>query len=66
LIVAGVGWYWWRHRDTDANRIGTLTVTQLVGRKNELSDTDAGLTHDFHLTENHRLRLAEGKRQRDF
>ena len=41
LIIAGVGWYWWRHRDTDANRIGTLTVTQLLGRKNDLGETGA-------------------------
>jgi len=39
LIVAGAGWYWWRHRDTDANRIGNLTVTQLLGRKNDLGET---------------------------
>jgi len=41
LIVGGIGWYWWRHRDTDANRIGTLTVTQLLGRKNDLGETGA-------------------------
>jgi len=41
VIVAGVGWYWWRHRDTEVNRIGTLTVTQLVGRKNDLGETGA-------------------------
>jgi serine/threonine protein kinase/Tol biopolymer transport system component len=41
LIVAGVGWYWWRHRDADVNRIGALTVTQLVGRKNGLGETGA-------------------------
>src|ERR1051325_6047903 len=43
LIVAGGGWYWWRHRNIDANRIGNLTVTQLVGRKNELGET--GVRH---------------------
>ena len=43
LIVAGVGWYWWRHRGPDANRIGTLTVTQLLGRKNDLGET--GVRH---------------------
>jgi serine/threonine protein kinase len=41
LLVAGAGWYWWRHRDTEVNRLGTLTVTQLVGRKNDLGETGA-------------------------
>jgi len=41
MIVAGVGWYWWRHWENDTNKIGTLSVTQLVGRKNDLGDTGA-------------------------
>ena len=43
LIMGAAGWYWWRHRDTEANRLGTLTVTQLVGRKNDLGET--GVRH---------------------
>lgn len=43
LIVAGVGWYWWRYRDSDFNRIGTLAVTKLVSRKNDLGET--GVRH---------------------
>jgi eukaryotic-like serine/threonine-protein kinase len=41
LIVAGLGWYWWRHRDNEVNRIGTVSVTQLLGRKNGLGETGA-------------------------
>lgn len=41
LVVAAAGWYWWRHRDNDANRIGAFSVTQLVGRKNDLGETGA-------------------------
>ena len=38
---AGTGWYWWRHRDSNPNRIGTLSVNQLLGRKNDLGETGA-------------------------
>jgi eukaryotic-like serine/threonine-protein kinase len=37
LIVAGVGWYWWRHRENGPN----LEVTRLVDRKNDLGETGA-------------------------
>jgi serine/threonine protein kinase len=43
LIVAGVGWYWWRHRDSEENRIGNLAVTKLVNRRNDLGET--GVRH---------------------
>jgi len=42
LIVLAGGWYWWRqHRELDASRLATLTVVQLVSRKNDLGETGA-------------------------
>jgi serine/threonine protein kinase len=35
------GWYWWRHREPDANRFAEFTVTQLVSRKNDLGESGA-------------------------
>jgi Tol biopolymer transport system component/tRNA A-37 threonylcarbamoyl transferase component Bud32 len=46
VLISGLalgGWFWWRHRVTDANRFSALTVTQLVSRKNSLGET--GATH---------------------
>ncbi|HYX31086.1 MAG TPA: DPP IV N-terminal domain-containing protein, partial [Pyrinomonadaceae bacterium] len=39
LVVIGAGWYWWRHRDAEPNRI--LSITLLYGRKNDLGETGA-------------------------
>ncbi len=41
LILAGAGVFWWRRREAETNRIGTVTVTQLIGRKNDLGETGA-------------------------
>jgi eukaryotic-like serine/threonine-protein kinase len=41
IALIGVGWYGWRHRNADANGLGTLAVTQLIGRKNDLGETGA-------------------------
>src|SRR3989440_1121235 len=42
LLISGLalgGWFWWRQsREADANRFSALTVTQLVSRKNGLSE----------------------------
>jgi len=46
LLISGLalgGWFWWRHRESDAGRFASLTVTQLVSRKNGLGET--GATH---------------------
>ncbi len=41
-VLAVGGWYLWRLRkEANANRLGSLTVTQLVSRKNDLGETGA-------------------------
>jgi eukaryotic-like serine/threonine-protein kinase len=39
MFSAVGGWYWWRRHEADLNRYGSLAVTQLVGRKNDLGET---------------------------
>ncbi len=44
LLISGLalgGWFWWRHRESDASRFAALTVTQLVSRKNGLGEFGA-------------------------
>lgn len=42
VLLLGLGvWYWGRHREPDTSRYEALTVTQLVGRKNDLGEAGA-------------------------
>jgi serine/threonine protein kinase/Tol biopolymer transport system component len=46
LLISGLalgGWFWWRHRESDASRFAALSVSQLVSRKNDLGA--AGASH---------------------